>query len=301
MSESDSEFLEDDGTQNYVVQENPAVFTGSLSVTAAPDEGQNQEPFHQDGSVSPPGSPNWSEAPAGDFRPDSPAAAAINDEPGEAAGQPEPPQIQTWVPDLRPPRYLWVNHGRSPGSRLAKPKASARRGRTRPTLGVAPRREVQTTMVALKNQRRGSVHNDAGGVSEDPPCVDMARERFHWPRAFKLVCSPPTVQTEPGQDVVLSCSVEPPFDLTAQTVEWSRDTDVIVHVYRSRADNQFLQNQKLRGRTVLIHQNLKDGKVSLRLINITKEDEGNYSCCLPNHEVQSSVTLTVAVPNKLKR
>ncbi|KAF6720743.1 Myelin-oligodendrocyte glycoprotein [Oryzias melastigma] len=111
--------------------------------------------------------------------------------------------------------------------------------------------------------------------------------------AFKLVCSPPTVQTEPGQDVVLSCAVEPPFDLTAQTVEWSRDTDVIVHVYRSRADNQFLQNQKLRGRTVLIHQNLKDGKVSLRLINITKEDEGNYSCCLPNHEVQSSVTLTV--------
>uniref|UniRef100_A0A3B3CVS8 Ig-like domain-containing protein n=1 Tax=Oryzias melastigma TaxID=30732 RepID=A0A3B3CVS8_ORYME len=111
-------------------------------------------------------------------------------------------------------------------------------------------------------------------------------------RPFKLV-SPPPVQTEPGQDVVLSCAVEPPFDLTAQTVEWSRDTDVIVHVYRSRADNQFLQNQKFRGRTVLIHQNLKDGKVSLRLINITKEDEGNYSCCLPNHEVQSSVTLTV--------
>uniref|UniRef100_A0A3B3E000 Ig-like domain-containing protein n=1 Tax=Oryzias melastigma TaxID=30732 RepID=A0A3B3E000_ORYME len=93
---------------------------------------------------------------------------------------------------------------------------------------------------------------------------------------FKLICSPPTVQTEPGQDVVLSCAVEPPFDLTDQTVEWSRDTDVIVHVYRSRADNQFLQNQKFRGRTVLIHQNLKDGKVSLRLINITKEDEGNY-------------------------
>ncbi|KAF6725699.1 hypothetical protein FQA47_007282 [Oryzias melastigma] len=196
MSESDSEFLEDDGTQNYAIQENPAVFTGSLSVTAAPDEGQNQEPFHQDRSVSPPGSPNWSEAPAGDFRPDSPAAAAITDEPGEAAGQPEPPQIQTWIPDLRPPRYVWVNHSRSPGSRLAKAKASARRGRTRPTLGVAPRREVQTTMVALKNQRRGSVHaelkkirralltpkdNDAGGVSEDPPCVDMARERFHWP------------------------------------------------------------------------------------------------------------------------
>ncbi|KAF6720735.1 Myelin-oligodendrocyte glycoprotein [Oryzias melastigma] len=114
-----------------------------------------------------------------------------------------------------------------------------------------------------------------------------------FPGAFNLVCSPPTVQTEPGQDVVLSCAVEPPFDLTDQTVEWSRDTDVIVHVYRSRADNQFLQNQKFRGRTVLIHQNLKDGKVSLRLINVTKEDEGNYSCCLPNHEVQSSVTLTV--------
>ncbi|RVE60789.1 hypothetical protein OJAV_G00184720 [Oryzias javanicus] len=111
--------------------------------------------------------------------------------------------------------------------------------------------------------------------------------------AFRLVCSPSTVQTEPGQDVVLSCAVQPPSDVTAQTVEWTRDADVIVHVYRSRADNQFLQNQQFRGRTVLIHQNLKDGNVSFRLINVTNEDEGNYSCWFPNSEVKSTISLKV--------
>ncbi|XP_024144231.1 myelin-oligodendrocyte glycoprotein [Oryzias melastigma] len=109
----------------------------------------------------------------------------------------------------------------------------------------------------------------------------------------KLICSPPTVQTKPGQGVVLSCAVKPPFDLTAQTVEWTRGTDVVVHRYRSQGNDKTDQHQKFRGRTVLIHQNLKDGNVSLRLINITKEDEGNYSCCLPNYVRCSNITLIV--------
>ncbi|RVE60791.1 hypothetical protein OJAV_G00184740 [Oryzias javanicus] len=119
-----------------------------------------------------------------------------------------------------------------------------------------------------------------------------------FPADLKVFCSPMTVPAEPGQDVVLSCAVEPQIDLTAETVEWTRDADVIVHVYRSQADNQFLQNQQFRGRTVLIHQNLKDGNISLRLINVTKEDEGNYSCCLWKQDRCSSITLRVVLQNK---
>ncbi|RVE67416.1 hypothetical protein OJAV_G00102680 [Oryzias javanicus] len=208
MSGSDLDSLGDLETQNHIVQKNPSVFTGSLSITAPPDAVQKQgklsvrKTLRQDQSVRPPGFPNRSEAPAGDFRPNSAAAAAaINDEPGEALGQPEPTQIQIQIPTSQTTSNpstsvrLWVNHSRSLGSR----PASARRGQIiRPTLSVAPSRRIQTMKVALKKKMRKMrtvdaefkkicralsnitpEDNDAGGVSEDPACVDLARQRFY--------------------------------------------------------------------------------------------------------------------------
>ncbi|KAF6720729.1 Myelin-oligodendrocyte glycoprotein [Oryzias melastigma] len=110
----------------------------------------------------------------------------------------------------------------------------------------------------------------------------------------KLICSPPTVQTKPGQGVVLPCAVEPPSDVTDQTVEWSHDKDV-AHLYRSKGDDPDSQHQKFRGRTVLNHQNLKDGNISLGLNNVTMEDEGNYSCCLRKQDWFRCSTITLIV------
>uniref|UniRef100_A0A3P9ICY0 Ig-like domain-containing protein n=1 Tax=Oryzias latipes TaxID=8090 RepID=A0A3P9ICY0_ORYLA len=112
-------------------------------------------------------------------------------------------------------------------------------------------------------------------------------------RSSKVVCSPSTVQAHLGQDVVLSCRVEPPYDLTLEALEWKHGTDV-VHVYRSRKDDPDNQDPRFKGRTILNHQNLKDGNVSLTLTNVTKKDEGNYIFCLPKQVMCSNVTLTVA-------
>ncbi|RVE60790.1 hypothetical protein OJAV_G00184730 [Oryzias javanicus] len=68
-------------------------------------------------------------------------------------------------------------------------------------------------------------------------------------------------------------------------------------LHRRSKQNRDSQDQQFRGRTVLIHQNLKDGNVSLRLINVTKEDEGNYSCWFPNSEVKSTISLEVVSQN----
>uniref|UniRef100_A0A3P9ID15 Ig-like domain-containing protein n=1 Tax=Oryzias latipes TaxID=8090 RepID=A0A3P9ID15_ORYLA len=108
----------------------------------------------------------------------------------------------------------------------------------------------------------------------------------------KVVCSPSTVQAHLGQNVVLSCRVEPPSDLRAETLEWKHGPDV-VHVYQRGGDNSDDQDPRFKGRTSLLHQNLKDGNVSLTLIKVTKKDEGNYIFCLPQQVMCSNVTLTV--------
>ncbi|XP_024144220.1 myelin-oligodendrocyte glycoprotein isoform X2 [Oryzias melastigma] len=121
-----------------------------------------------------------------------------------------------------------------------------------------------------------------------------------FPDDLKVLCPPMPVQTEPGQNVVLSCRVEPQINLTGQTVEWTRGTDVVVHRYRSQGDDKTDQHQRFNNRTVLIHQNLEDGNVSLRLNNVTKEDEGIYRICLPNYVRCSNITLIV-VPQRDKK
>ncbi|XP_078791990.1 CD276 antigen-like isoform X1 [Oryzias latipes] len=110
----------------------------------------------------------------------------------------------------------------------------------------------------------------------------------------KVVCSPSTVQAHPGQDVVLSCRVEPPFDLTRETLEWKHGTTGFMHVYRSGRDNYDEQDERFKNRTILNHQNLKDGNVSLTLTNFTMKDEGNYTFCLRTQTpfMCSDVTLT---------
>ncbi|XP_024144229.1 uncharacterized protein LOC112156237 [Oryzias melastigma] len=113
------------------------------------------------------------------------------------------------------------------------------------------------------------------------------------PGAFELKCSPLTVQKEPGQDMDLSCAVKPSLNIKADSLECKRDDD-IVHVYRSRWDDPSSQHQKFKNRTVLDRQNLEDGSFSLTLKNVTKEDEGNYSCCFPMRGIVSSaISLTV--------
>uniref|UniRef100_A0A8C7WT94 Ig-like domain-containing protein n=1 Tax=Oryzias sinensis TaxID=183150 RepID=A0A8C7WT94_9TELE len=109
----------------------------------------------------------------------------------------------------------------------------------------------------------------------------------------KVVCSPSTVQVHLGQDVVLSCPVEPPSDLSAETLEWKRGP-AFVHVYRSRKDDPDNQDPRFKGRTILNHQNLKDGIVSLTLTNVTNQDEGNYTFCLRS-ALSSGVIAAISV------
>ncbi|XP_038588143.1 uncharacterized protein LOC119912936 [Micropterus salmoides] len=83
-----------------------------------------------------------------------------------------------------------------------------------------------------------------------------------------------------GDDVILPCHLEPPFDVKTLTVEWKCNKS-IVHVYRSMKDYLDNQDQKFKGRTSFFDDEMTRGNISLKLTNVTEQDAGNYSCFVP--------------------
>lgn len=81
-----------------------------------------------------------------------------------------------------------------------------------------------------------------------------------------------------GEDVILPCRLNKSLpNLHKLLVEWKRNgTDV--HTYRSRADDPRSQCKSFENRTRLFHNEMVNGNMSLKLFNVTKQDEGIYTC-----------------------
>ncbi|XP_027143398.1 V-set domain-containing T-cell activation inhibitor 1 isoform X1 [Larimichthys crocea] len=98
-----------------------------------------------------------------------------------------------------------------------------------------------------------------------------------------------------GQDVILPCHLEPPFDVSTLTVEWKQG-EKHVHRYRSGVDDQAGQDKNYTNRTSLFHEEMTSGNISLKLTKVTELDAGNYTCHVPKLHSQvrrGKVTLTV--------
>ncbi|XP_055369852.1 butyrophilin subfamily 3 member A2-like [Betta splendens] len=94
----------------------------------------------------------------------------------------------------------------------------------------------------------------------------------------EVVGSDQPVRAEVGDDVILPCHMEPPVDVTTLTVEWTTRNGEVVHKFESRKDNTDIQNDTFKGRTSLFHDEMHKGNISLKLINVTLTDAGNYTC-----------------------
>ncbi|XP_041841777.1 butyrophilin subfamily 1 member A1-like isoform X2 [Melanotaenia boesemani] len=122
---------------------------------------------------------------------------------------------------------------------------------------------------------------------------------------FEVKGSPEPVTAELGQDVVLPCHLDPPFDATTQNiaVEWKRNNSM-VHKHRSGRDNNDAQDLRFKNRTSLFNDKMTRGNISLKLHNVTQEDEGKYTCAVScNGRSQMwNITLKVVLkdddPNK---
>ncbi|XP_032439749.1 sodium channel subunit beta-4-like isoform X2 [Xiphophorus hellerii] len=101
----------------------------------------------------------------------------------------------------------------------------------------------------------------------------------------KVVGGHDLIHAKVGDDVILPCHLEPPFDMNSLTIEW-RFQGQIIHVQRRGAKDDESSDPKYQGRTSMFHDEFKKGNISLRLIKVTKEDEGNYTCFVPKLQSQ---------------
>ncbi|XP_076581124.1 butyrophilin subfamily 3 member A2-like [Chaetodon auriga] len=103
-----------------------------------------------------------------------------------------------------------------------------------------------------------------------------------------------------GDDAILPCHLEPPFDVHNLTVEW-RCSETLVHIYRHEGDGADLQGENYKGRTSLFLEEMTRGNISLKLTNVSERDAGKYTCHIPELVSQvrrGDVTLIVEPVDK---
>ncbi|XP_051248770.1 CD276 antigen-like isoform X1 [Dicentrarchus labrax] len=117
----------------------------------------------------------------------------------------------------------------------------------------------------------------------------------------QAVCPNPTMEAKQGDDVILRCFLEPEFNLSASTVDWSR-VDLYkrppVHVYRSKKDDPRAQMDRYRDRTTLNHKELSRGNADLLISSVQPSDSGSYECYIPKLKVGCTIDLAVEKENQ---
>uniref|UniRef100_A0A672PVX4 Si:ch73-1f23.1 n=1 Tax=Sinocyclocheilus grahami TaxID=75366 RepID=A0A672PVX4_SINGR len=82
-----------------------------------------------------------------------------------------------------------------------------------------------------------------------------------------------------GSSVVLPCYVDERLLMEDLEVEWRRtDSETLVHLYQDGESRPEVQQQDYHDRAQFFADQIQHGNFSLRLDNLTVEDEGRYTC-----------------------
>ncbi|XP_038595567.1 butyrophilin-like protein 2 isoform X3 [Micropterus salmoides] len=107
------------------------------------------------------------------------------------------------------------------------------------------------------------------------------------------------IKAAEGGDVTLQCRLDPPVNLSAFTVDWTRlDNKDIVHVYRHQQDDPDPQTDQYRSRTTLLHEDLIRGVLTLHISSVKLSDRGLYKGFVPKLKTSCVVDLIVEMVGK---
>ncbi|KAK2817494.1 hypothetical protein Q5P01_025685 [Channa striata] len=112
----------------------------------------------------------------------------------------------------------------------------------------------------------------------------------------------PKIEAEEGENVSLGCLMDPPMDVSDSTVEWSKDSRAnIVHLYIDGRDRAGDQKKAFTNRTVLFHEGLTRGNVTLQLSHVKLSDNGTYRCHIVRWKTYCYTVLEVVKKGQLSR
>uniref|UniRef100_H2LBK9 Ig-like domain-containing protein n=1 Tax=Oryzias latipes TaxID=8090 RepID=H2LBK9_ORYLA len=112
------------------------------------------------------------------------------------------------------------------------------------------------------------------------------------------------IMAVPGDDVILPCYLDSQVDLQDQIVEWTKlevkpdpadpqGRVPFVYFYRNRKTMTTVMIESLIPRVSLNQDGLKRGDVTLKIRNVSLQDEGKYSCFIPGKNFRETVQLVV--------
>lgn len=102
-----------------------------------------------------------------------------------------------------------------------------------------------------------------------------------------------------GGHAELSCQLSPPQNAEHMNVGWYRDHySQLVHVYEHRKKLSGKNTQNDVSRTVLLMDALGEGKMTLRIHNISIFDEGKYHCFFQDDDTYEEATTDLKVAGK---
>ncbi|XP_073331654.1 uncharacterized protein [Pagrus major] len=118
-----------------------------------------------------------------------------------------------------------------------------------------------------------------------------------------LICSTQPIIAHAGDDVILSCRLDPPISASSRTVEWTKpglDPEYI-HVHQDGRLVYQSQNPLYNYRTALFVDQLINGNVSMKLFRVKTSDAGKYKCFLPSLWKEAFIELKIENKNKEKK
>uniref|UniRef100_A0A3P9ICY6 Ig-like domain-containing protein n=1 Tax=Oryzias latipes TaxID=8090 RepID=A0A3P9ICY6_ORYLA len=108
----------------------------------------------------------------------------------------------------------------------------------------------------------------------------------------------------PGDDVILPCRLDSQEDLSGFSVEWTKlevkpdpkdpqGRIPFVYFYRNRQTMTTVMIESFIPRVSLNQDGFKRGDVTLKIRNVSLQDEGKYSCFIPGKNFRETVQLVV--------
>ncbi|XP_015248138.1 PREDICTED: myelin-oligodendrocyte glycoprotein-like [Cyprinodon variegatus] len=143
--------------------------------------------------------------------------------------------------------------------------------------------------VTLEELQRSTAQE--GGCVTDRTIREMKRFKSNlFSGNYQLIFPFEPILAAPGDDVILPCRVDPYWNAMEKTVEWSRPdlkaSDPqkrveYVYVHRFRKMDRDMMMETYIQRTSL-SEGLRHGDVSLRIHNVSLEDNGRFRCFIPS-------------------
>lgn len=109
-----------------------------------------------------------------------------------------------------------------------------------------------------------------------------------------IICPKSQVEATVGEDVTLDCHLHPQRDVTIEQFEWKFNKKERALVYRSKGFSATDQAKKFKNRASLGSNGSRtEGKIPLIITNVTKADEGTYSCSVGKRRRPCEIRLII--------